>query len=168
MQAHKYSNTTTADLWNALGESSRKPVSAIAASWTEQPGLPLVIVKSADGTVTAQQEPFTVHQENPKAFDWQIPLTYRETESAPATPASVFLLDAKSAALPNVRADQSVKLNADGIGYYRVQYEPPLFARLLTSAAQLSEADKVNLTFFEGDHSVSVRVKTSHLERLAD
>ena len=81
-----------------------------------------------------------MHQENPKAFAWRIPLTYHEMESAPATPTSVFLLDAKSAALPNVRLDQSVKLNADGIGTYRVQYEPPIFAGLPTTAAQLSEA----------------------------
>ena len=145
IQAHKYSNTTTADLWNALGESSKKPVSAIAASWTEQPGLPLVTVKSADGRMLAQQELFAVHQGNPKPSEWRIPLSYRDIASAKATNASVFLLDAKSAALPEVRSDQSVKLNADGIGYYRVQYEPALFARLLAAAAQLSEADKVNL-----------------------
>jgi aminopeptidase N len=46
MQAHKFSNSTTADLWNALAESSKKPVSALAANWTEQPGLPLVSLNS--------------------------------------------------------------------------------------------------------------------------
>ena len=34
--AHKYSNTTTADLWNALSEASNKSVGEIAAGWTEQ------------------------------------------------------------------------------------------------------------------------------------
>src|SRR5205807_8710909 len=43
--AHKYSNSTTADLWNALGEASGKPVGEIAAAWTEQPGFPVVKVK---------------------------------------------------------------------------------------------------------------------------
>jgi aminopeptidase N len=93
----------------------------------------------------AQQELFAVHQENPKPSEWRIPLSYRDIASANATNASVFLLDAKSAALPEVRSDQSVNLNADGIGYYRVQYEPALFAKLLAAAARLSEADKVNL-----------------------
>src|SRR5437762_1356406 len=42
---HKYSNSTTADLWNALSEASKKPVGEIAAGWTEQPGFPVVQVK---------------------------------------------------------------------------------------------------------------------------
>src|SRR6476660_2092367 len=62
MQAHKFSNSTTADLWNALGEFSKKPVSAIAASWTEQPGLPLVSVNSAESGITVSQERFAMHQ----------------------------------------------------------------------------------------------------------
>src|SRR5450755_2659576 len=145
IQAHKYSNTTTADLWSALGESSKKPVNAIAASWTEQPGLPLVVTTSAENSVTVQQESFTVHQQNPKPLEWKIPLTYREVQTAAAGPASVFLLEGESGVLPDVRPDQSVKLNADGIGYYRVQYEPVLFAKLLRSVVQLPEADQVNL-----------------------
>ncbi|MFL6542874.1 MAG: M1 family metallopeptidase [Chthoniobacterales bacterium] len=145
IQAHKYSNATTADLWGALGDASKKPVDAVAASWTEQPGLPLVVLKSADGSVNAQQETFTVHQQNPKTLEWKIPLTFRDVATATGTPASVFLLDARSAVLPDVRADETVKLNLDGIGYYRVQYDPPLFTRLLAAAGKFSEADKVNL-----------------------
>ncbi|PYL56089.1 MAG: aminopeptidase, partial [Verrucomicrobia bacterium] len=45
MAAHKYSNSTTADLWNALSDASGKPVGEIAAAWTEQPGFPVVKVK---------------------------------------------------------------------------------------------------------------------------
>src|SRR5207302_662020 len=41
MAAHKYSNSTTADLWNALSQASGKPVGQIAAGWTEQPGFPV-------------------------------------------------------------------------------------------------------------------------------
>ncbi|MEO8352240.1 MAG: M1 family metallopeptidase, partial [Chthoniobacteraceae bacterium] len=37
MKRHAYSNATTADLWAALGEASRKPVAKMAAEWTEQP-----------------------------------------------------------------------------------------------------------------------------------
>src|SRR5437879_10283638 len=55
--AHKYSNSTTADLWNALAEASGKPVGEIAASWTEQPGFPVVKVKSGDnGNISLSQE----------------------------------------------------------------------------------------------------------------
>src|SRR5438046_2362705 len=45
--AHKYSNTTTADLWDALSDASNKSVGEIAAGWTEQPGIPVDNVKRA-------------------------------------------------------------------------------------------------------------------------
>jgi len=47
MQAHKYSNATTADLWNALTAASGKDVGALAKAWTEQPGYPVVSVTAA-------------------------------------------------------------------------------------------------------------------------
>src|SRR5438045_9707445 len=53
MQAHKYSNSTTADLWNALREASGNPVVEIAAGWTEQAAVAVVHVKlQRNGTVS--------------------------------------------------------------------------------------------------------------------
>src|SRR4051794_27725647 len=61
MAAHKFSNATTADLWNSLSKASGKPVGEIAASWTEQPGFPVVMVKrDASGKITLTQERFTI------------------------------------------------------------------------------------------------------------
>ena len=75
--AHKYSNTTTADLWHALTEVSGKPVGEIAPGWTEQPGFPLVKVERHGTTSTLTQERFTVHfPESARRSQWQIPLTY--------------------------------------------------------------------------------------------
>src|SRR6188472_3587174 len=77
IDAHKYSNTTTADLWNALSDASNKSVGEIAAGWTEQPGFPVVNVKrEADGKVRLTQERFTVNFKNAPPLLWQIPLTY--------------------------------------------------------------------------------------------
>src|ERR1700704_4234613 len=77
MQAHKYSNSTTADLWNALSEASGKPVVDIAAGWTEQPGFPVVNVKrEANGKIVLKQERFTVNFQDNTNETWKIPLTY--------------------------------------------------------------------------------------------
>src|SRR3982075_2672333 len=46
MAAHAYGNTTTADLWRALESAAGKPVTGIAASFTEQDGVPLVIAET--------------------------------------------------------------------------------------------------------------------------
>src|SRR5438105_2576314 len=75
--AHEYSNSTTADLWSALSEASKKPVGEIAAGWTQQPGFPIIKVKrEADGKVRLTQERFTVNFKNAPPLEWKIPLTY--------------------------------------------------------------------------------------------
>ncbi|HEY2614267.1 MAG TPA: M1 family metallopeptidase [Chthoniobacterales bacterium] len=145
MQAHKFSNSTTADLWNALGKTSKKPIAAIAASWTEQPGLPLVSLSSTQAGLTTSQERFTIHQKNPKPLQWKIPIAWRDIAAAGSPAGGVFLLDRKSAPLPNVAPSANAKLNAGDVGYFRVAYDGAHFAQLITSAPQLPEADKVNL-----------------------
>src|SRR5207237_9897169 len=76
MAAHMYSNTTTADLWNALSETSGKAVAEITAGWTEQPGFPVVKVKrEQDGRISLTQERFTVNVKNAPQLEWKMPLT---------------------------------------------------------------------------------------------
>ncbi|HEX4667658.1 MAG TPA: M1 family metallopeptidase [Chthoniobacterales bacterium] len=143
ISAHKYSNTTTADLWEALTEVSGKPVGEIATGWTEQPGFPLVKVSRDASTVTLTQERFTVHFPNPPAQRWQVPLTY-VTELQPAT--NGFLLRDKSGNLPNeLPADRALKLNVGDAGYYRVEYDDASWKMLISHLGQISEADRVNL-----------------------
>src|SRR5439155_10697005 len=45
MQENAYGNTTSADLWRALESASGKRVAAMAAAYTEQAGLPLVVAE---------------------------------------------------------------------------------------------------------------------------
>jgi ERAP1-like C-terminal domain len=47
--------------------------------------------------------------------------------------------------LENIPDDQPLKLNVNGAGYYRVQYDPRSWDSLLTSVEQLSVEDRVNL-----------------------
>src|SRR6476661_309867 len=140
--AHKYSNTTTADLWNALSEASKKPVAEIAAGWTEQPGFPVVKVKrQRDGKVQLTQERFTVNFKNAPPIEWKIPLTYSVVGEAPAT----LLMTSKIEALQNIPADRALKLNLDGAGNYRVEYDEPSWKLLLEALPKLGVEDRVNL-----------------------
>src|SRR5262249_27165467 len=77
ISTHKYSNSTTTDLWNELSEASGKPVHEIAADWTEQPGFPMVTLKRNGDHVELTQERFAVHFPNAPALQWKIPLTYK-------------------------------------------------------------------------------------------
>jgi aminopeptidase N len=140
--AHKYSNTTTADLWKALSEASNKSVGAIAVGWTEQPGFPVVKVnREAGGKVQLSQERFTVNFKNAPRLLWQIPLTYSVVGGTPAT----LLMTDKTASLENIPADRALKLNINGAGNYRVQYDNLSWQLLLKALPRLGVEDRVNL-----------------------
>ena len=140
--AHKYSNTTTADLWDALSEASKKPVGEIAGAWTEQPGFPVVKVKrEPDERVRLTQERFTVNFKDAPPLLWKIPLTYSVVGEAPAT----LLMAGKTADLNNVPADHALKVNVKGAGNYRVEYDAPSWNLLLDNLPKLSVEDRVNL-----------------------
>jgi aminopeptidase N len=150
--AHKYSNTTTADLWNALSEASNKSVGEIAAGWTKQPGFPVLTVnREADGKVRLTQERFTVNFKNASPLVWQIPLTYsvvglpaEASAQAGETPAILLMTD-KAAALENIPEDRALKLNLNGAGNYRVEYDVRSWELLIRVLRKLGVEDRVNL-----------------------
>src|SRR6184192_2405699 len=140
--AHKYSNSTTADLWNALSESSGQPIAEIAAGWTEQPGFPMVKVKRGEGgKVSLTQERFTVNFKNAPPLEWKIPLTYSVIGQAPVS----LLMTGKSEHLQNIPADRALKLNVNGAGNYRVEYDEQPWNLLLRTLPQMGVEDRVNL-----------------------
>ena len=142
MAVHKYSNSTTADLWNALSQASGKPVGEIAAGWTEQPGFPVVKVKRDGENVSLMQERFTIHFPNAPVLQWKIPLTYLLIGD---TKPQSRLMTEKIDKLRNIPVDHALKLNADGAGNYRVEYDEPSWRQLLDSLPKLGVADRVNL-----------------------
>jgi aminopeptidase N len=143
IKAHQYSNSATADLWNALGAASRKPVTEIAAAWTEQPGFPVVTVKRENnGKLLLTQERFTIGFHEASDSIWKIPISYFiDGQSAPAT----MLMSEKTASLEDIPADRALKLNVDGAGNYRVAYDATSWKLLLASLPGMNAPDKVNL-----------------------
>jgi aminopeptidase N len=144
MVAHAYSNTTTADLWNALQAASGKPVTAVAAGFTEQGGVPLVIAQASciggAQRVTLRQERFTIHDPAPKAQRWQVPVTRGGVGGGEET----VLLDG-TAEFAAGRCGDPVKLNFGDVGYYRVQYDDTLRIALTRAIDRLGPADRANV-----------------------
>ena len=143
LDSHKYSNSTTADLWNALAESSGKPVAQIAEAWTQQLGFPIVKVKREEGNkVQLTQERFTVNFENAPPLEWKIPLTYLvigQTEPVNR------LMTAKTDTLEDIAPNAALKVNVNGAGNYRVEYDQPSWDILVASLGKLGVDDRVNL-----------------------
>ena len=163
--AHQYSNTTTADLWNALSDASKKPVGDIAAGWTEQPGFPVVTVKrETDGKVRLTQKRFTVNFKNAPPLEWKIPLTYLVIGQPPAT----LLMTGKTEILENIPADRAVKLNVKGAGNYRVEYDETSWSLLLQAVPTLGVEDRVNLLSDAWALVQADRAPASHYFQLAE
>jgi aminopeptidase N len=142
MAAHMYSNTTTVDLWNALSQASGKSVGEIAAGWTEQPGFPVVKVKREQGgDVSLAQERFTINFTNAPPLEWKIPLTYAVVGETHAT----LLMSKKVDSVHNIPPDRALKLNVNGAGNYRVEYDQPSWKSLLGTLRNLGVEDRVNL-----------------------
>ena len=150
MHERRLSNATAGDLWFHVGRAAGRDVAAMAASWTDQPGFPLVTVQarcdSGVTRVTLAQRRFrlgaaaspTAPGAEPR---WQIPVRLvRGTQTA-----TVLMTEQEgSATLPGC-SDEPVRANAGGIGYYRVAYAADAHKALNDRFAALPPADRVAL-----------------------
>jgi aminopeptidase N len=154
MRAHRYSSTTTADLWHHLSEASRQDVGGLVSGWTEQPGYPVVRVSErcdrGEAVVTLAQERFTLNDPGAKALAWNVPVILAD---ASGVRHSVLVgRNGQGARLPG--CGEAI-VNAGDTGYYRVQYDrdadprrfPPLDRlRLLSDTFALVQAGRVDVS----------------------
>jgi aminopeptidase N len=149
MAAHAYGNTTTADLWLALESAAGKPVTGIAASFTEQDGVPLVIAEtSCSGDtqrMTLRQDRFVIAPSGsspaPPPRSWQIPIAVGPIGASRA--AEIVLLDG-SAEIAAGSCGEAIKVNLGDVGYYRVEYGRNSRAALAKSLALMAPEDRLN------------------------
>jgi aminopeptidase N len=155
MAGHAYGNTTTADLWQALEAAAGKPVTAIAASFTEQDGVPLVVAETScngdDQRLALRQERFAIvparsftgnrEVEGLPARRWQVPVAIGEAGNA--QPSHILLLDG-SAEIAGGTCGEALEANLGDIGYYRVEYGPIDRAALSKSLPRMAVEDRLN------------------------
>ncbi len=145
MKAHEYGNATSADLWNALGAAAHTDVAKVAATFTEQPGIPLVHVARActDGhaQLTLTQDRFVIHDPHPKPMNWIIPVTIGGPDAA----TQHVMLQATPAHVQAGACDSPVKANLGENGYYRTQYDAASLQALSKVLPSLAPADRANL-----------------------
>jgi aminopeptidase N len=147
IRAHALSNATTEDLWRALSEASSMNVGAIAAGWTQQAGFPLISASAecdATGTrrLRVRQRRFLFGAPPSEATLWAVPLRLRSGLDASIEP--VLLREAEQT-LSAGRCDAALSLNADAVGYYRVQYDAATLAANTRRFEQLPAGDRIAL-----------------------
>jgi puromycin-sensitive aminopeptidase len=141
LTTHRYGNTETADLWDALERSSGRPVRDIMDTWINQGGYPLVRV-GEDGSLA--QAPFSYRGDPGGAIGsaWKVPVLLRSLQDADPDPVPV-LLNGTGAAPPGTVDDRLV--NAGGSGFYRVSYPTATVERLAAGLGGLAPLERYNL-----------------------
>jgi len=154
MAAHALGNATTADLWQALEAATGKPVASIAASFTEQDGVPLVIAETrCDGRkqqLRLNQERFAIVPPRSSSAgngeaglpprSWRLPV---RLGLVGGRDAETFLLNG-TADVAAGHCGDPIKVNLGDIGYYRVEYGPTDRAALVKSLAAMTPEDRVD------------------------
>ncbi len=169
ISANQYANARTQDLWSALESASGEPVTSIMDTWTKQMGYPVLQVE-ASGTpgqrqLTLSQERFVydrlLEDRGPEPEIWKVPIRVSGGGDEPA----VLLMDGREASLtletPAKPGDgQWFKINPQQTGYFRVNYQPDDWERLIPAiqSQELSASDRLGIQ--NDAHSLS---KSGHL-----
>ena len=144
LQERAFSNATASDLWNALAKASGKDVAAVAASWTTQPGFPLVGVAAtcaANGarTLTLTQQRFLASGAAGGSARWSVPLSIR---SGDAEPAALLLVDDGQTVAAG-RCGTPLSVNAGAVGYYRAKYDAATLAANTAAFERAVDSDRI-------------------------
>jgi aminopeptidase N len=133
---HSYGNATAEDFWNEIAAVSHKPVDRIMSSFINQPGFPLVTVKTActggKTKVTLTQQRFFSDRTLLEAGSselWNIPVCLKAGKAEKCE-----LLASKEQQVEFDGCGAGVYGNAGGRGYYRSGYEAENLRRISASA----------------------------------
>ncbi len=145
LKKFKFKNATTRDLWAVLEKVSGKPVRAIMASYTDQPGFPLLKIEPdnrAASRFRVRQERFIFDGTPDRARQlWNIPLVIR---GAASKKSWVGILKSKETAV-DLGEDRHawVKVNPSQSGFYRVAYPAEMMEPLIEALRERSLPDPV-------------------------
>jgi aminopeptidase N len=146
LEKHKYANATAEDFWNQITETSGKPVDKIMEAFTEQPGAPLVSVKTeckGDKTeLTLSQERYLSDAKKMAEGSseiWPIPVNLLPSNRK----KPVFhLLTQKAETFELPGCSEWVYANAGGRGYYLSSYEPEALAKMASEVESTFSPDE--------------------------
>ena len=180
LRKFSYSNATASDFWGTLSQTSGRPVDRVMATFVNQPGEPLVHVKTScvappkeppvrsrrrrRSRVPAKPQPKTeVTLSQTRFFEdgsrktsndqlWLIPVCIKSESSKPFCQ----LVGEREQTVPLGGCSPWVFTNANAVGYYRTQYDPEILQNLGPRLMdRLNTAERLSLI---NDQSALVRV----------
>ena len=126
LRRHQYANAETADLWNALEDSTQQPVRALMDTWIFQPGFPLISVAREGRTLVLSQQIFRYIQDRTEVDSkWHVPIFLRVGTGAGTVNKTLLLTEMRQRVELSDDIDWAV-VNAGAHGFYRVRYSTEL------------------------------------------
>ena len=113
---HQFGNADGQEFWNSLEKASGRDLSQVLSEWIKKPGYPVISAAVESGKLKLRQERFLLSG-NHERTAWQIPITMKLNQK----PTSL-LVDKEEVVL-DARNIQSLNLNVDHTGFYRVHYQ---------------------------------------------
>lgn len=138
LNSHKYGNTETTDLWDAIEEKSEQPVRQMMDSWIFQGGYPLIHAAKEDGGqrwLLTQHRFFYLPEEKrsyvkqDSVARYHVPIMYTAAFGKERVTGRVLLTENSTEIKLGGRADWLL-LNAGGHGFYRCSYSDEDLAAL--------------------------------------
>jgi puromycin-sensitive aminopeptidase len=135
---HRFGNTETHQLWEAIEAATGEPVRRIMDGWIWQGGYPMVSAELENGSVRLTQRRFLLSGEAGEG-SWDVPLLVRTNgETRPV------LIEPGGAAVPTP-PDGLVVVNAGAHAFVRTGYDRALLERISASPSTLSKDERTQL-----------------------
>jgi puromycin-sensitive aminopeptidase len=135
---HRFGNTETHDLWDAIESATGEPVRRIMDGWIWQRGYPLLSAGLGGEAVRLTQRRFLLSGGEGDGA-WDVPLLVRSGEST-----QPVLVEPGGAVLP-APVEGPVVVNAGAHAFVRVRYDEELLGRIGRSIDSLSTEERTQL-----------------------
>lgn len=148
LKKHKYGNTQTSDLWEALSEASGKNVVEVMDVWTKKMGFPVITVTedAKNNKIHVKQNRYLTTGDVTPEEDEVIYPVFLGLKTAKGTDESI-VLNTRETSLDLDDGLDFYKLNADSAGIYRTSYPAERWVKLgkAGSEGKLSVEDRAGL-----------------------
>ncbi len=147
LDKHRYGNTDTTDLWDALEVASGQPVRATMGTWVDQAGYPLVSAGlTADGRgLNISQRRFLLDGRTDDDQRWVVPISVRYATKDGAPEHEHLLLEDVSTTIDLKGEPAWIVVNEGAWGFYRVYYDDDLRQRVFSSLTELDGRERLRL-----------------------
>ncbi len=149
MAAHKYGNSRTDDLWNAVEAAGAKGLTAIAHDFTGQPGIPLIRMTSytcegGNRVIGVSQGEFSRDRRatiDGEGRRWQVPMLVK---GVGGKEQRIVVADGKATIRVPGGCGATI-LNGGQLGYFRTLYTPEALDALRADYGDIAPIDQLGL-----------------------